>query len=88
MTVLHPCRPNAEAALNAPLGRAARAREAAAVAGDAVVFMVEETGPAFETREAALDAYAGRLEDERPGRPAGRRRRPLVRSARSALPGS
>ena len=67
MAVLHPVAANAAAALHAPLGRAARAREAAALAGAAVDFVVEATGPAFETREAALDAYAGRVEDDRPG---------------------
>ena len=30
-------------------------------------FVTEATGPAFATREAALDAYAGRLDDPRPG---------------------
>ena len=32
-----------------------------------MTFTSELTGPAFPTREAALDAYAGRLDDERPG---------------------
>ena len=68
MTVLHPVATNAEAALAAPLGRAARAREATALAGAQVVFAVETVGPAFETRGAALDAYAGRVEDDRPGK--------------------
>lgn len=68
MTVLHPVAANAEAALNAPLGRAARAREASALAGAEVAFVSEPVGPAFDTREAALDAYAGRVEDDRPGR--------------------
>lgn len=68
MSVLHPVAPSAEAALHAPLGRAAREREAAALAGGPVAFASEAVGPAFETRAAALDAYAGRVEDERPGR--------------------
>jgi hypothetical protein len=68
MTVLHPVAANADAALNAPLGRAARERDAAAMAGAEVTFVVEPAGPAFDTREAALDAYAGRVEDDRPGR--------------------
>jgi hypothetical protein len=68
MSVLHPVAANAEAALSAPLGRAARAREATTLAGGAVEFVTEAVGPAFETREAALDAYAGRVEDDRPGR--------------------
>ena len=29
-------------------------------------FVSEPAGPAFASREAALDAYAGRLDDERP----------------------
>lgn len=68
MPILYPIATNAEGALNAPKGFAVREREAAAVAGEAVVFVTEETGPGFETREAALDAYAGRLDDDRPGR--------------------
>ena len=35
-------------------------------AGD-VAFVSEAVGPAFSTREAALDAFAGRIDDERPG---------------------
>src|SRR5262245_56689323 len=67
MTILYPVAANAEQALSAPLGRAAREREAKAAAGEAVVFTTDVTGPAFATREAALDAYQGRLEDERSG---------------------
>ena len=67
MAVLHPVAPNADAALNAPLGRAARERDAAAVLGGPATFAVEPAGPAFPTREAALDAWAGRVEDPRPG---------------------
>ena len=40
---------------------------ALAGAGD-VAFVTELAGPAFATREAALDAYAGRLDDDRPGK--------------------
>jgi hypothetical protein len=66
MTILYPVAASVEAALAAPVGRAARAREAKALAaGEAVHFVVEETGPLFATREAALDAYAGKLDDER-----------------------
>ena len=50
------------------MGRAARARQAAATAGEPVSFLTEPVGPAFATREAALDAYTGRVEDTRPGR--------------------
>ena len=67
MSVLYPVAATAEAALHAPAGFAARERTAAALAGEAVAFATEAVGPAFETREAALDAYPGRLDDERPG---------------------
>ena len=63
-----PIAANAAAALSAPLGRAARASEAVLQAGGQVVFVSEPAGPAFTTREAALDAFAGRVDDERPGR--------------------
>jgi len=65
--VRYPIAANATAALNAPLGRAARASDAAVLAGGPVVFATEAAGPSFPTREAALDAFAGRLDDERPG---------------------
>jgi hypothetical protein len=68
--ILYPIAATGEAALAAPIGRASRAREAAALAGQMVVFVTESVGPAFATREAALDAYAGKLDDDRPGRPA------------------
>jgi hypothetical protein len=67
MSILYPVAANAEAALAQPAGRAAREREAAALAGAAVSFVTEATGPAFASREAALDAFAGRLDDPRPG---------------------
>jgi hypothetical protein len=66
--ILYPVAANADAALAAPVGRAARAREAERLAGEPTTFVTEPAGPAFATREAALDAYAGRLEDDRPGR--------------------
>jgi hypothetical protein len=66
--VRYPVAPNADAALSAPIARAARASEAEALAGAAVEFVSETAGPAFESREAALSAYAGRLDDERDGR--------------------
>jgi hypothetical protein len=68
MTILYPVAANAEAALHAPLAFAARERAAADAAGEAVVFVTEAVGPAFESREAALDANAGRLDDDRPGK--------------------
>jgi hypothetical protein len=66
--ILYPVAASAEEALARPRGRAAREREAGQVAAGPVRFVTEATGPAFATREAALDAYAGRLDDERPGR--------------------
>lgn len=57
---------NPEQALSRPLGRAAREREAKAMAGEAVVFATEPAGPAFPAREAALAAYRDWLEDAAP----------------------
>jgi hypothetical protein len=65
--IRYPIAKTAEAALSASLGRAARASEAEAMVGGTVEFVSEAAGPAFASREAALDAYAGRLDDERPG---------------------
>ena len=66
--ILYPVAASAEAALARPIGRAAREREARAAAGGPVQFVSEEVGPAFASREAALDAYRGRVDDDRPGR--------------------
>ena len=65
--VRYPIAANSTAALSAPLGRAARASDAAVLAGGAVVFVSEPAGPSFPSREAALDAFGGRIDDERPG---------------------
>jgi hypothetical protein len=61
--ILYPVAVNAEQALTRPLGRAAREREALALAGKAVVFATDPTGPAFATREAAVEAYGGTLDE-------------------------
>jgi hypothetical protein len=66
--ILYPIADNGDKALAAPNGRAARERDAGRLAGEDVAFVSELVGPAFATREAALDAYAGRIEDDRPGR--------------------
>src|SRR5580692_8608638 len=66
--ILYPVATNADAAFARPLGRAAREREAGRVAAQPVRFVSEEIGPVFASRDAALDAYAGRIEDDRPGR--------------------
>ncbi|HZZ89235.1 MAG TPA: hypothetical protein VFE13_12980 [Caulobacteraceae bacterium] len=63
--ILYPVAANAEAALAQPKGRAVREREARELVGGPVRFVTETTGPAFPTREAALDAYVGRLDDPR-----------------------
>lgn len=68
MSILFPVAETPEQALFAPRGHAVRAREAGALAGGAVAFEARLTGPAYRTLDAALDAYAGRVEDERPGR--------------------
>lgn len=60
--ILYPVAPNPEQALSKPAGRAAREREARAVAGEAVSFATEAVGPAFPTREAALEAYREQIE--------------------------
>jgi hypothetical protein len=69
MSVLYPVAASAEEALSKPLGRAAREREARLVVkadeGETLFFAVEEVGPAYDTREAALDAYKGLIDDGR-----------------------
>jgi hypothetical protein len=59
--ISYPVAGNAEQALSSPLGRAVREREARGVAGEAVVFTTDPSGPAFATREAALAAYAAQV---------------------------
>ncbi|WP_293903594.1 hypothetical protein [Phenylobacterium sp.] len=65
--ILYPVAVNAELALSRPAGRAARQSDARRRAGEAVVFCSDPVGPAFATREVALDAYRGRVDDERTG---------------------
>jgi hypothetical protein len=62
MSVRYPVAANPEAALAAPLGRAARERDAEALAGEPVGFVRELSGPAFDTQEAASSAYRGRVD--------------------------
>jgi hypothetical protein len=64
--ILYPVAANPEQALSRALGRAARAREAAKLAGEAVSFATEPVGPAFPSREAALEAYRERVEAIQP----------------------
>jgi hypothetical protein len=63
MTVRYPIAVNPELALSAPAGRASREREACELAGEAVEFVRELSGPAFDTREAALAVYAGKIDE-------------------------
>jgi hypothetical protein len=62
--VLFPIGPNAETALAAPVGRASLQSAAANLAGAPVSFVRALSGPAFESREAALKAYHGRIDDD------------------------
>jgi hypothetical protein len=66
--ILYPIAPNAETAMARPLGRAAREPDALALARGGVSFTVEAVGPAFPTYEAAVKAWAGRVDDEIAGR--------------------
>ncbi len=59
MSVRFPIAASAEAALQAPLGRAERERPACEIAAAPVRFVRELVGPAFASREAAEAAYAG-----------------------------
>lgn len=61
--ILYPVAANAEQAMTAPLGRAARESDARRVAKEPVVFATDPAGPAFATREAAEAAYGGKLAD-------------------------
>jgi hypothetical protein len=65
--ILYPVAANAEQALSRPLGRAGRMSDARRRAGEDVVFATDAVGPAFATRTAALDAYPGRVDDDRTG---------------------
>ena len=60
--IAYPVALNPEQALSRPQGRAVREREARALAGEPVSFATEAVGPAFPTRNAALEAYRDRVE--------------------------
>lgn len=66
--ILYPIAVNADRALAQPVGRAARASEAQALARVEVEFVTQEVGPAFDTKREALAAYPGRVDDEDKGR--------------------
>jgi hypothetical protein len=61
--ILYPVAANAEQAMAGRLGRAAREREAVGVAQEPVVFTTDPTGPAFATRDAAVQAYGALLDE-------------------------
>ncbi len=61
--VLFPIGPTPEAALAAPVGRAGLESSARRLAGGPVTFARELAGPAFDSRDAALAAYRGRIDD-------------------------
>ncbi|MGA9659078.1 MAG: hypothetical protein WBQ60_08275 [Asticcacaulis sp.] len=48
--------------------RAVREKEAEQAAGSRTALVTQSVGPLFDTREAALSAYAGLIEDDRPDR--------------------
>jgi hypothetical protein len=64
MTVRFPIASTAEAALTAPLGRAAREREARELIGEEVEFVRELAGAPFEDRAEAVRLYAGLIDEE------------------------
>ncbi len=66
MSTLYPIAADAVGALNHPRGRAARESDARRLAAEPVRFVRECTGPVFKTEEAALNAWAGRIDDVRP----------------------
>jgi hypothetical protein len=68
MSILYPIASGAEAALNAPRGRAARERDAERIAAEPVAFVREFTGPTFKDEDEARAHWSGRLDDERTGR--------------------
>jgi hypothetical protein len=60
--ILYPLATNAEQALSRPLARMARESEAKRKAGQPVAFATDPVGPAFPSRDAALAAFAERLD--------------------------
>lgn len=61
--VRYPVAANADQALARPAGRAARESEAGDLARGPVKFVTEAAGPAFPTREAALEAWKAHLDE-------------------------
>jgi hypothetical protein len=60
--ILYPVAPDAEAALNAPRGRAARESEARGLAGEPVTFVRDFIGPVFRDEAEARTLWAARLD--------------------------
>ena len=67
VSILYPIAADALGALNAPRGRAARESDARKLAGEPVAFVRDYIGPVFKSEEEALIAWAGRIDDGRPG---------------------
>lgn len=65
--ILYPIAASPEAALAGASPRAAREKQAQTLAEEPVAFVTVALDPGFATFEAALNHYAGRLDDDRPG---------------------
>ncbi len=61
--ILYPIAADAQGALDAPAGRAAREREAMRLAGGPVAFVREFAGPVYRSEAEARAAHAARLDD-------------------------
>jgi len=61
--ILYPVATNADLALANPLGRAARESEAASLVQGPVTFVTEAAGPAFDTYDDAVKAWAARIDE-------------------------
>jgi hypothetical protein len=62
VSILYPVAATAEAALNAPRGRAARQTDAQRLANEPVSFVREFTGPTFQDESEARAAWAARVD--------------------------
>ena len=65
--ILYPIAASPEAALADARPRAARQKQAEVLAGEPVAFVTLPLDPTFASLDAALDHYAGCLDDDRPG---------------------
>jgi hypothetical protein len=62
VSILYPIAADAEMALAAPAGRAARERQAETLSGGPVAFVREFVGPVFKNEDEARAAHAGRID--------------------------